>query len=236
MTAPQVEMRVLSWNVHGLRDDPAAVVRLVRDLDPDVFCVQEAPKYLRWRTKNADLARRCGLLYVAGGGTTGGSALYAHLRIDVRRAAEVCLTRRWGWPARGVAAAILRTRGAALVVGSFHLPLEREQRLVQAAQVRTVCSSLGPPHLLVAGDLNERPGDAAWQAFAEAGLRDVAPGSGPTFPATSPKKRIDGMLASEQVDVVTYEVVDRPEAVRGSDHRPLFATVRVPVGDSAQLF
>jgi exonuclease III len=38
-----VELRVLSWNVHGLRDDQQALTRIVRDLDPDVMWVQEAP-------------------------------------------------------------------------------------------------------------------------------------------------------------------------------------------------
>ena len=61
-----VEMRVLSWNLHGLRDDTVALAEVVRRLDPDVMCVQEAPKYLRWRAKTASLARDCGLFYVTG--------------------------------------------------------------------------------------------------------------------------------------------------------------------------
>ena len=86
--ARSVDLRVLSWNVRGLRDDTRTLARIVRDLDPDVMCVQEAPKYLRWRSKCAALARDCGLFYVTGGGTTGGSALLASLRVDVRRSAE----------------------------------------------------------------------------------------------------------------------------------------------------
>ncbi|MDQ1664772.1 MAG: hypothetical protein QOH75_803, partial [Actinomycetota bacterium] len=74
------ELRVLSYNVRGLRDDRAALADVVRSVDPDVVCVQEAPKYLRWRSKCASLAREWGLLYVAGGGSTGGTALFAHLR------------------------------------------------------------------------------------------------------------------------------------------------------------
>jgi exonuclease III len=38
------DFRILSWNMHGLRDDRAALTRIVRDADPDVVSVQEAPK------------------------------------------------------------------------------------------------------------------------------------------------------------------------------------------------
>ena len=37
-----VPLRVLSYNVHGLRDDRAALARLVRDLAPDVVIVVRA--------------------------------------------------------------------------------------------------------------------------------------------------------------------------------------------------
>ena len=228
-----VELRVLSWNVRGLRDDRQALVRVVRDLEPDVFCVQESPKYLRWRSKCAALAGDCGLLYVTGGGTTGGSALLVHLRVDVRRAEELCLSRQFGWPSRGVAAAEVRKGGATLVVGSIHLPLDPGERLAHAARVTALCRSLEPPQALVAGDINERPGHAAWRAFADGGLRDLGPGTGPTFPAADPTKRIDGILATDGVELVSYEVVDRPDVPRASDHRPLLATVRVPLGEHA---
>ncbi|MGH8891919.1 MAG: endonuclease/exonuclease/phosphatase family protein [Actinomycetes bacterium] len=224
------EMRVLSWNMHGLRDDRRALVRVVREADPDVACVQEAPKYLRWRAKCAALARHCGLLYVTGGGTTGGSALLASMRVDVKQADEVCLSRQWGWPARGVAAAAVTKGGATLVVASIHLPLDARQRLDHALRVLGVTGSLGGPHVLAAGDINERPGHAAWQALHDGGLRDLGPHSGPTFPAVTPNKRIDGVLATEQVEVVDYEVLDKPGVARASDHRPVLVTVRVPTG------
>lgn len=223
-----VDLRVLCWNVHGLRDDTAALTRAVRDLDPDVFCVQESPKYLRWRARCAAFARDTGLLYVTGGGTTGGSALFAHLRVDVKQTAEVCLSRRWGWPARGVAAAVVAKGGAQLTVASIHLPLTPRERLAHARTVLALTTSTGTDHVLVAGDLNEQPGHAAWQAFHDAGVRDLGPHTGPTFPADQPRKRIDGVLATEHVEVVDYQVLDAPGVERASDHRPLLIAVRVP--------
>ena len=220
-TVSDVGFRILSWNMHGLRDDRAALSRIVRDADPDAVCVQEAPKYFRWRTKCAALARGCGQLYVTGGGTTGGSALLAGLRVDVKDATEQCLSRQWLWPARGVAAASVAKGGARLTVASIHLPLQPSERLAHAMRVLQIRASLGGDHALVAGDINERPGHAAWQALHDGGLRDLGPDSGPTFPAAGPTKRIDGVLGHVSGVRDSYEVLDVPGVERASDHRPI---------------
>ena len=73
-----------------------------------------------------------------------------------------------------------------------------------------------------------RPGHAAWQAFADAGMPDLAPDSGPTFPATAPDRRIDGVFGTEGLAVRSYEVVSAPGVERASDHRPVLVTVAVP--------
>jgi endonuclease/exonuclease/phosphatase family metal-dependent hydrolase len=224
-----VELRLLSWNLHALKDDRRALTSLVRDLDPDVMCVQEAPKFLRWRAKAAALARECGLLYVTGGGTTGGTALLASLRVDVRRSAEMPLSfYGFGWPDRGVAAAVVDRRGARLGVASLHLPLPATERLDHARRVVEVLRLGGSEHLFAAGDVNERPAGPVWGWLAEQGLRDLGPGTGHTFPAVRPDRRIDGAFATEGVEVVDYRVVDDPRALVASDHRPLLVTVRVP--------
>ena len=223
------EITILSWNLHGLRDDRRALTSLVRDLDPDVMCVQEAPKFLRWRAKGAQLARECGLLYVTGGGTTGGTALLAHLRVDVERSAQLPLSfYRFGWPDRGVAAAVVRKSGVRLAVASLHLPLPEKQRLDHARRVVEVLQAGGAEHGFAAGDLNERPGRAAWAYFEQHGLRDLGPHSGHTFPVRNPDRRIDGAFGTGQVEVLDYRVVDDRRAVVGSDHRPVLVTVRVP--------
>ena len=84
------QFRVLTYNVRSLRDDAAAVAAVVRACDPDVVFLQEAPRFCRWRSKLAKLARECGLLYVTGGRTTGGVALLANLRVDVTTCARAC--------------------------------------------------------------------------------------------------------------------------------------------------
>jgi endonuclease/exonuclease/phosphatase family metal-dependent hydrolase len=222
------ELRLLSYNVHGLRDDQYALHGLVRDLDPDVMCVQEAPKYLRWRSRVAALARECGLFYVSGGGTTGGTALLVHLRVAVERRAELALSSRFGWPDRGVAAAVIRVRGARLGVASLHLPLVGSARLGQARRALEVLRLGGASTLLAAGDLNERPSGAVWSYLHQQGLRDLGHSSGPTYPAIHPDRRIDGAFATSDVEVLDFRVVDDPRVRRASDHRPLLVTLRVP--------
>ncbi len=223
------DLKILSWNLHGLRDDTRALTSLVRSLDPDVVCVQEAPKFLRWRARAARLARDCGLLYVTGGGTTGGTALLAHLRVDVERTAELALSRyRVGWPDRGVAAAVVRKSGVRLAVASLHLPLPETERLDHVRRGLDVLRASGAEHAFAAGDLNERPGRTAWTYLEEQGMRDLGPDSGHTFPASLPDRRIDGAFGTRSVEVVSYDVVDDHRATVGSDHRPILVTVRVP--------
>jgi endonuclease/exonuclease/phosphatase family metal-dependent hydrolase len=224
-----VELRVLSYNVRGLRDDRAALTEVVRAADPDVVCVQEAPNYLRWRAKCAALAREWGLLYVAGGGSTGGTALFVHLRIDVDEPREVALSRQYGWPDRGVASAIVSRGGTRLAVASIHLPLVEARRREHAQRAREMLAAYDATDWLAAGDLNEPPSGPSWQALRIGGLTDVAPDCGPTFPAGRPTKRIDAILATKRVEVVEHHVLEGAAVMRASDHRPLLAVVRLPV-------
>jgi endonuclease/exonuclease/phosphatase family metal-dependent hydrolase len=223
-----VELRVLSYNVRGLRDEREALAEVVRAADPDVVCLQEAPKYLRWRAKCAALAREWGLLYVAGGGSTGGTALFVNLRIDVSEPRDIALSRQLGWPDRGVASAVVSRGGARLAVASLHLPLDANERLLHAQRATVVLAGHDATHWLAAGDLNEPPTGASWQALRDGGLRDLDPTCEPTFPAVRPTKRIDAILATQDVGLVEQRVLDGAAVTRASDHRPLLAVVRLP--------
>jgi endonuclease/exonuclease/phosphatase family metal-dependent hydrolase len=223
-----VELRVLTYNVRSLRDDAKAVAEVIRSTDPDLVCLQEAPRFWRWRSRCAELARRSGLLYVAGGRPTGGVALLAHLRVDVLDAREGLLTKHPRLHQRGLAAAVVSRKGARLVFASAHLGLRAGERKAHAAEVLELLGEVKEPHVILTGDFNETPGGPAWQVLHQGGLRDLGPGSGPTFPAVEPRKRIDGIVASAEVEVVDYRVVDAEPVQRASDHRPVLAVVRVP--------
>ena len=90
------------------------------------------------------------------------------------------------------------------------------------------CGPAAPSTLFAAGDLNERPGHAAWSYLEDEGHARPRAGSGPTFPAAGPDRAHRRRVRHRRVEVVDYQVVDRPGGERASDHRPVLVTVRVP--------
>src|SRR4051794_12223041 len=81
---PMAELRLLSYNVRSLRDDPVAVAAVIRACEPDVVAVQEAPRFLRWRSKRAAMARRCGMV-VATADRPGGLVLMTTVGADIEQ-------------------------------------------------------------------------------------------------------------------------------------------------------
>src|SRR3712207_1175105 len=114
----QRDLRVLTYNVRSLRDDGHAVARVIRACEPDVVCVQEAPRFLRWRSRCAALARESGLVVVTGGRTAGGLLLLAHLRLPLRAAHAVLLSKAPRLHQRGVAIGVFDVGGTAVTVAS----------------------------------------------------------------------------------------------------------------------
>ena len=55
------QLRLVSWNVRSLRDDASLVASTLRDLDPDLVCLQEVPRFLGGSRALARLASSAGL-------------------------------------------------------------------------------------------------------------------------------------------------------------------------------
>lgn len=222
-----MQIRVMTFNVRSLRDDRDAVVRLLRSAEPDVVCLQEAPRRVRWRYHNARLAADAGLLYVAGGGTTAGTVLLSRLRIDVHEIVERALSRTPGLHPRGVAAALLRADRQPFAIASIHLGLDAAERARHLGEITDLMRSFGTPPTIVAGDLNETPERLVWQALTDQ-LRDTLPDGPPTFPVRAPRHRIDGIFVSGHWMVKHSEVLDTPDVRLASDHRPVLADLALP--------
>ena len=225
-------LRVVSYNVHGLRDDRGALVSVVRELDPDVLIVQEAPRRFRWRTRNAHLAHDLGLVYVAGGAPSLGNVILTGLRVTPVRTWELRYPLTPGRHMRGAVFARCTVGGAPFVVVGSHLSLDGVERASQARLLAKALADVDVPVILGA-DLNEPPGGAAWEAFDAAlvdGARGVRPaGSWATFPAAAPRQRIDTVLVSSRVEVNGYRVAaDLAGAGRASDHLPVVAELALP--------
>jgi endonuclease/exonuclease/phosphatase family metal-dependent hydrolase len=229
--AESVEIRLLCYNIRSLRDDRDAVTAVIRHCRPDVVCVQEAPRFWRWRTHAAWLANESGLAVVTGG-RPAGLLLLAALRMDVRASRAMKLSRTPLLHQRGLATAVLEVSGARFMVGSFHLDLEPAARLRHAREILGHIKSAGVP-VILAGDVNEDSRGAAWRALAERlpdawSSRPVA-----TYSSREPVQQIDAVFADPAVEVISCEVPDDPEvralSERASDHRPVLAVLRVPV-------
>ncbi|EFK99282.1 endonuclease/exonuclease/phosphatase [Streptomyces sp. SPB78] len=226
-------VRVLSYNIRSMRDDTAALGRVIRACDPDLVLIQEAPRFFRWRKALARLARSAGLVTLAGGATAAGPALLCSLRATVERTEDVLLPLTPGLHRRGFSTAVVRFGAARLGVVSCHLSLAKDERLAQARLLTERAERLGAPHVLVGGDLNEGPEGKAFRHVAGR-LRDawaVRPWGGEfTSTAENPYQRIDAMFVSEGVEVLGCGVPTLEDAdVRAaSDHVPVLAVLRLP--------
>ncbi|WP_433529244.1 endonuclease/exonuclease/phosphatase family protein [Micromonospora sp. CA-263727] len=230
MTDPGVPLRVVSYNVHGQRDDTAALATVVRAAAPDVVVVQEGPRRFRWRQKSAALAASFGLVVAAGGLPSLGNLLLTSLRVRVTgvRCRRFPLTP--GRHLRGAAYADCVVGGARFTVAGSHLSTDPAERPGQA-QLFGRDLAAAPYPVIAAADLNEEPGGAAWTTVAR-GLTDaaVAAGRGETFtyPCASPRRRIDALFVDPRIVVVDYDVLDTPLTRRASDHFPVLVDLLAP--------
>jgi len=210
------DLRVVSWNVRSLRDDARGVARALLDLEPDLVCVQEAPRLLLWRLWRSCLARRAGLRLLTRSRACG-NLLLAGPRVHAVATGVVVLPRRPGLHRRAAAWAQVEVQGRGLVLAGTHLDLDGQARLDSARRIR---STLPPGPLVLGADVNDEPGTPAWAALAD-GLAD--PGRAPTFPARGPARRLDALLVDPALEVVSYEVVGTGLV---SDHLAVRADLR----------
>lgn len=221
-------LRLLSYNVHGQRDDVGALAAVVRAADPDVVVVQEGPRRFRWRTRSATLAGRLGLFVAGGGEPALGNLVLVGMRVRVHGHRCVQFPLRAGRHMRGavlVECSVGRTRFA--VAGS-HLATDARERPLQAAILRRTLAEVESP-VLLGLDVNEEADGSAWRTLTEGGLVDAARGvAASTFPAAGPCRRIDAVLVDPRCEIVDYRVLDSPEARRASDHLPVLVDVTLP--------
>ena len=84
---------------------------------------------------------------------------------------------------------------------------------------------------IVAGDVNDKPGSATWQALSSRRTDAfAAAGTGSPFTSTaaSPHQTIDGIFVDPRITVRAAHVVTHPDAARASDHLPVLAELELP--------
>ncbi|PSK99698.1 endonuclease/exonuclease/phosphatase family metal-dependent hydrolase [Haloactinopolyspora alba] len=251
MTERSTSLRVVSYNVRGLRDG-AGVARVLRELEADVVCLQRMPTVLLWRGRCAALARNAELLYAGGGGTTGGTVLLTSIRVDVRDVQEHRLRRTPGLGSRGAVLARLAVDGQAFGAASMHLGLDAAERARHLTEVTGLVNRMGVPSAVLAGTVNETPDAPTWtrlaSQYADAAVADGAVAHGAaaagaaadgtaaggaasdaaaTHPASRPERRLDGVFVRGGIRVESCRVIDSPDTRSASDHRPVVADLVV---------
>ncbi|MFJ6660618.1 endonuclease/exonuclease/phosphatase family protein [Streptomyces sp. NPDC091377] len=230
-------IRVLSYNVRSLRDDHAALARVITACAPDLVLVQEAPRFFRWRKKLSRLAAATDLVILSGGAPASGPALLCTLRATVERTEDVLLPLTPGLHRRGFATATVRFGGARLGVLSCHLSLDKKERYAQSGLLLDRVADMGVEHAVAGGDLNERPDGPAFRRIAAAlqDCRAVAPWGGEsTWVRTQPHSRIDAVFATKGVEVLGCGVplglpgVTETDLRAATDHLPVLAALRIP--------
>ncbi|CAL9587028.1 endonuclease/exonuclease/phosphatase family protein [Streptomyces sp. Tu 3180] len=230
-------IRVLSYNIRSMKDDTAALARVITACAPDLVLLQEAPRFFRWRKKLARLATGSGLVVLSGGATAAGPALLCSLRATVERTEDVLLPLTPGLHRRGFATAVVRFGGARLGVLSCHLSLQRDERYAQSGMLLDRLAGMGVEHAVAGGDLNDGPDGRAFRRLAGSltDCRAAAPWGGEhTWVRTEPPRRLDALFVTKGVEVLGCGVphgrpgVTEADLRAATDHLPVLAALRVP--------
>jgi endonuclease/exonuclease/phosphatase family metal-dependent hydrolase len=219
-------LRLLNYNIRSLRDDRAAVRRVIQAAQPHVVCIQEAPRSLRWRTKCAGLARDCGLVVVSGGRPAAANLLLSSLSVDVLFSRDLRFSRQCWFDVHGTSIALLRKSGHTFAVAGVHLGGTAQARLRHAAELNAALDREVPADVpaIIAGDLNDRPDSSVWRALGARGTdvwTAVGQGYGFTHSVTNPSERIDAVLADPRLRICAARVLDDADVRAASAHRPL---------------
>ena len=210
-------LRLLSWNVASLRAGPEPCGAVIRAAEVDVAALEEAPRFARWRSKRAALAREAGMV-VATADRVGGVYLVTSIRAEVGEPRHIVLPRTSGLHQRalvGVTVSIARGKPWEVFVTRLGLDAGERER-----HARSILAQLpAAERLVLAADMNEAPDGAAWQALGAA-LTDA----GAQRPSPDPGRR-DAVFLAGGIQVMSYDVLDDPAARACSDHLPIVVTV-----------
>lgn len=246
-----MRLTVLSLNIWNYQRDWAArrerIAALIRDCAPDVAALQEVrrdPRYAFGRDQATQLARRTGLRRVYAPAmrywrvprTEEGLAILTPHTILRHTVVPLCWDGRDRFdPNRRIAlhATLALPGGVPLDCWVTHLnqrPPIQDASAARLGAAIAACDTPLPPLLM--GDFNAEPPARAITLLRESGLRDMwqvaAPNDpGNTYPAESPRGRIDYLFAAPGWDVVHMERV----GVGGrmlSDHCGLLAVLANP--------
>ncbi len=233
----QTRIRFLSYNIHGCvgrggREDPAGILNIIREADPDFVALQEVQDH-----DEADLSFLRGVetlpfAQIIYGqtmqkplGAYGNLLLSRHPLTSVNRR-DISFTNR---EPRGIIEARSDAYGTPLHILATHLGLKRHERRAHIRELMRLRGNItseqdGTVRILV-GDMNE------WFPFSsnikslQAGYSRVS--TIKTFPARLPLLALDRIFVDGPVQAVRFTRIETKQAKLVSDHLPLLADLQV---------
>ncbi len=239
------KLRCVTWNIHRAKGqdgcvDPARILGVINTailpFKPDILALQEADGECRPHSRIVDvvqIANQTGLEYAHdqpelrwGPQSDGflGTILFLHPKMQRVHADVIDLP---GHCHRGAVSIETVTEGQECRIISMHLSLSQPLRIMQMRIIGQYIRRRPVMQTIVLGDLNEwRPwgGLAFAQKVVGTALRGPAKA---TFPSRRPLLALDRILADGSGRVENATVIDHSDANMASDHRPLFAEVKV---------
>lgn len=227
-----MDLKVVSWNIRkavGLdwRRDPDRVLRVLQAVDADIVILQEADKRMQPRPPALplDAVERAGWVALNADPATPsighhGNALLLRPDLRMERIEGLDLP---GLEPRGAVLARIEGRGRAVTIGGLHLGLRRGDRIRQLTTIMSAVEGFGGP-VIMAGDLNEWSDNGGHLPVPD-GWTVVAPG--PSFHASGPMVRFDRFILGPGVAVAESGVVPKADAMRASDHLPIWIRLSV---------
>ncbi len=201
------------------------IIRFIKPLEPDIMGLVEVDggSYRTGRTNQAEeIARALGHYHAYR------TKYSEHGRISRRvpvmnKQGNAFITRdsiqnaRYHYFERGFKRLVIELEMENLVVFLVHLSLGFRIRHQQLAMLYRLVKETKKPHI-VAGDFNALWGEREIDLFlAASGLRNVNQESRPSFPSWAPKRHLDFILCSHQIEPERFWM---PESTL-SDHLPL---------------
>lgn len=207
------------------RHDLGRVIDVIREVGPDVVCLQEVDQNLS-RSGNIDqadvIADRLGMQAVFQGNLRMERGLYGIAVLAALPVSRVVNHRLTSYTEpRGALEVGISRENVDLTVICLHLGLDAEERLQQAEEVAEIVCGLSGA-VVVCGDFNEENDCAGVSRLIErARFSDAYPAGPPTFDSANPSNRIDLLLLSSGINVLGAAVID----TQASDHLPLVVEI-----------
>jgi endonuclease/exonuclease/phosphatase family metal-dependent hydrolase len=241
-------LRVMTYNVHSCvgidgRLSPQRIARVIARYQPDVVALQEVDVG-RLRTGQVDqaqiIARYLQMHYhfnptIRVEEELYGDCILSSLPIHLKKTGTLpILAGRDSLEPRGALWVTIELDGEEVEFVNTHLGLSARERLLQ---LRTILGEdwlgghdgLGP--VVLCGDFNASPQSRVWKLCSQR-FRDVQVAASEQSPRRTwfghyPIARIDHIFVSPEIEVTCVQVGDDYLARVASDHRPLFAELRI---------